>query len=103
MAKERLSGVDLGNLANRFPEKPYRSIKPKTRSTVVVLEKQREEPAFRVHEPGWMPLIPLFTFIWFILFFMNQLSDVIFLIGFIPASLFMLFYGIRELKDALKR
>ncbi|MEN0587234.1 hypothetical protein [Kurthia gibsonii] len=47
--------------------------------------------------------ITLFTFIWFILFFMNQLSDVIFLIGFIPASLFMLFYGIRELKDALKR
>ncbi|MEL5987892.1 hypothetical protein AB0X74_14270 [Kurthia gibsonii] len=47
--------------------------------------------------------IVLFTFIWLILFVMNQLSDVIFLIGFIPASLLMLFYGIRELKGALKR
>lgn len=47
--------------------------------------------------------ITFFTFIWVILFVMNQLSDVLFLIGFIPASLFMLFYGIRELKGALKR
>lgn len=47
--------------------------------------------------------IVLFTFIWLILFIMNQLSDVLFLIGFIPASLFMLLYGIRELKGALKR
>lgn len=47
--------------------------------------------------------ITLFTLIWFMLFFMDQLSDIIFLIGFVPSSILMLFYGIRELKNALKR